>query len=214
MRDGMQVPSWSCSVWVSPADRPAKLLPSQESRRFCFQPGITTMQLTDVRIDRFGSLKNVSIEKLSHRVTVFWGANGTGKSTFVRFVRGLMYGFCQNSSWSHSDFDSESGCARVQTASGARTLRRTWSANSNEQFTMTDDCDRSTLSGQNNLLPAWVTEDVFREIFTVGHVEAERFDLLTRLCVESGMGRNDHDAELRQAEAGLIQTARDRDGEP
>ncbi len=77
---------------------------------------------------------------------------------------------------------------------------------------MTDDFDRETLSGQNNCLPPWVTEDVFREIFTVGHVEADRFDLLTRLCVESGMARNDHDAELRQAEAGLIQTVLDRDG--
>lgn len=170
------------------------------------------MQLTDVRIDRFGSLKNVSIEKLSHRVTVFRGPNGSGKSTFVRFVRGLIYGFRQNSSWAHSDFDAESGYARVQTASGPRTWRRTMSVNSSEQFTVTDDFDRSALSGHSNSLPAWVTEDVFREIFTVGHDEAERFDLLTRLCLESGMGRNDHDAELRQAEAALIQTARDRDG--
>ena len=170
------------------------------------------MQLTDVRIDRFGSLKNVSVDKLSHRVTLFWGPNGSGKSTFVRFVRGLMYGFRQNSSWAHSEFDAESGYSRIQTANGPRTLRRTWSANSSEQFTMTDDLDRSALSGQSNCLPGWVTEDVFREIFTVGHVEAERFDLLTRLCVESGVGRNDHDAELRQAEAGLVQVARDRDG--
>lgn len=170
------------------------------------------MQLTDIRIDRFGSLQNVSIEKLLHRVTVFWGPNGSGKSTFVRFVRGLMFGFRQNSSSAHSDFDAESGSVRVQTSSGPRTLRRTWSAHSVEQFTMTDDFDRSALSEQSMTLPAWVTEDVFREIFTVGHDEAERFDLLTRLCAESGMGRNDHDAELRQAEAALIQTARDRDG--
>ena len=93
-----------------------------------------------------------------------------------------MFGFRQNSSSAHSDFDAESGSVRVQTSSGPRTLRRTWSAHSVEQFTMTDDFDRSALSEQSMTLPAWVTEDVFREIFTVGHDEAERFDLLTRLC--------------------------------
>ena len=95
-----------------------------------------------------------------------------------------MFGFRQNSSSAHSDFDAESGSVRVQTSSGPRTLRRTWSAHSVEQFTMTDDFDRSALSEQSMTLPAWVTEDVFREIFTVGHDEAERFDLLTRLCAE------------------------------
>lgn len=170
------------------------------------------MQLTDVRIERFGSLKNVSIEKLSEKVTIFWGPNGAGKTTFVRFLRGLMFGFRQNTSWSHSEVEAESGSARIKTESGPRNLRRSWSDNSIELFAMTDECDRPANSGQRNSLPAWITEDVFREIFTVGPDEADRFELLTRLCIESGADSSQNDAELRQSEAALIQTACDRDG--
>ncbi|MDA1231976.1 MAG: DUF4332 domain-containing protein, partial [Planctomycetota bacterium] len=170
------------------------------------------MQLTDVQIERFGSLRNVSIEKLSQRVTVFWGPNGSGKTTFVRFLRGLMYGFRQNTSWSQSEPGAESGYARIKTESGPRNLRRSWSGNSSEQFAMTDEYDQPAISGQGNSLPVWITEDVFRELFTVGHDEAQRFELLTRLCIESGADKSQNDTELRQSEAALIQTACDRDG--
>ncbi|HQX54264.1 MAG TPA: AAA family ATPase [Planctomycetaceae bacterium] len=170
------------------------------------------MQLTDIQIDRFGVLDHVSVEKLSHRVTVFWGPNGSGKSTLVRFLRGLFFGYQRNIPWTQADLHTESGFARIQTAAGQRTLRRQWSMSNIEQFTLTDQVDREVVSGSGNSLPAWVTEDIFREVFTVGYEEAERFELLTRLCMESGGGRNDTDSELRQAEAALIQTIRDRDG--
>ena len=170
------------------------------------------MQLTDVQIDLFGSLSNVAVEKLSHRVTVFWGPNGAGKSTFVRFLRGLFFGYQHNMPSTRMELHAESGCARIQTAGGPCTLRRSWAGSSSEQFVVTDELDRLLVSGLGNLLPAWVTEDVFREIFTVGYEETERFELLTRLCLESGTGLGDNDPELRQTQAALIQTIRDRDG--
>ncbi len=170
------------------------------------------MQLTDVRIDRFGSLSNISVEKLSHRVTVFCGPNGAGKSTFVRFLRGLLYGYRRNTPRAQTELHAESGSARIQTGDGPYTLRRSWSSISGEQFIMTDEFDRLVVLGQGNPLPAWVTEDVFREVFTVGYEEAERFELLTRMCMEFGTGLSDSDPELRQAEAALRHTTCDRDG--
>lgn len=170
------------------------------------------MQLMDVRIDRFGTLNSVAIERLSPRITVFWGSNGSGKSTFVRFLRGLLYGYRHNTPWTQSELNTESGHARVQTPGGIRTLRRFCTAAGTEQFTQTDEFDRQAVFSQGNSLPAWVTEDVFREVFTVGYAEAERFELLTRLCLECESGRGEIDPELRQAEAALLQTIRDRDG--
>ena len=170
------------------------------------------MQLTDVRADRFGSLNNIAVENLSRHITVLYGTNGCGKTTLLRFLRGVLFGFRRNASLPTTEFGSESGCVKVQTPQGSRTLRRSWSTSGIEQFSVTDDYERSAVSRQDNQLPAWVTEDVFREVFSVGYEEADRFDLLTRLCVESGSARIGLYAEVFQAEAALLQAVRDRDG--
>lgn len=169
------------------------------------------MHLMDVRIDHFEALNNVVLENLSPRVTVFWGPT-IRKIHVCQISPRLLYGYRQNTPWAQSDLNSASGSVRVQTEHGTRTLRRMRLPGAAETFTVTDDFDRLACSGPANGMPAWVTEDVFREIFSVGHEEVERFDLLTRLCSESGFCRNENDAELCQAEAALIQAIRDRDG--
>ncbi len=168
------------------------------------------MQLTDVRVDRFGTLSKTAVENLSRQITVFYGSNGCGKTTFVRFLRGLLFGYRRNANSVASDLQLESGSAKVSTEVGSRILNRSWSPAGVEQFTVVDELGSRLVARHDNHLPAWVTDDVFREVFSVGHEEADRFDLLTRLCIECGVGGAD--AELREAEAALLQTVRDRDG--
>jgi len=124
-----------------------------------------------------------------------------------------MFGFRRPTSIPNRDSCAESGSARIQTESGGRVLHRSWSLDGLEQFSVTDDrADRLASLRQDNHLPAWVSEDVFREIFSVGYEEADRFDLLIRHCLETGNGKTFNETELRQAEAALLQTVRDRDG--
>ena len=91
-------------------------------------------------------------------------------------------------------------------------LRRSWSSPESEQLTVIDERDRFAMPRQDNHLPPWVTEDVFREIFSAGIEEADRFDLLTRLCIESTPARSTHDADIRQADLARQQAVRERDG--
>ena len=169
------------------------------------------MQLTDVRIDRFGVLSNMAFDSLSSGVTVLYGPQGSGKSTFVKFVRGLLYGCRREAAPSSSSQSFEAGSVRIQTAAGLRTLRRSWSSPESDQFSVIDEHDRYT-PRQNNHLPDWVTDDVFREIFSAGIEEADRFDLLTRLCLECTPLRSTHDADIQQADLALQQAVRERDG--
>ncbi|MFO0979560.1 MAG: DUF4332 domain-containing protein [Planctomycetaceae bacterium] len=170
------------------------------------------MYFSQIHVDQYGPLKKLDVANLSSGLTVLHGAEGCGKSTFVRFLRGLFFGFAR---WSnvnaveHSVADS--GSVRLQANAGARVLRRSWLDATRESSTLTDDYGRTPAMADESVLPGWVTEDVFREVFTVDRSEAERFDLLTRLCLEC-----DHlrpaDTELRQAEQALAQAVRDRDG--
>ncbi|MBL8809140.1 MAG: DUF4332 domain-containing protein [Planctomycetaceae bacterium] len=170
------------------------------------------MYFSQIHVDQYGPLKKLDVANLSSSLTVLHGAEGCGKSTFVRFLRGLFFGFAR---WSnvnaveHSVADS--GSVRFQANSGPRVLRRSWLDAARESSVLTDDYGRTPLTAEESVLPGWVTEDVYREVFTVDRSEAERFDLLTRLCLECDQLRP-ADTELRQAEQALAQAVRDRDG--
>ena len=170
------------------------------------------MQLTDVRIDRFGSLLNTAVDNLSRRITVLYGAHDSGKSTFVRFLRELLWGSPRSFNVDVPRTNSESGMVRVSSSSGVRNVRRSWAPSGLQQFIVTDEQDRSEFIVQDNQLPAWVTADVYREVFAPGFEEAARFGSLTRLCLETRSATDVSDIEFRQSEAALLQTVRDRDG--
>lgn len=170
------------------------------------------MQLTDVRIDRFGSLLNTGFDKLSRRITVLYGAHDSGKSTFVKFLRELLWGSPRSFNSDASRMNAESGMIRVLSNAGVRHVRRSWAQSGLQQFHVTDEHDRSEFVVQDNQLPAWVTSDVYREIFSPGIDEASRFGVLTRLCLETRSASDVSDIEFRQSEAALLQTVRDRDG--
>ena len=170
------------------------------------------MQLTDVRIDRFGSLLNTAVDNLSRRITVLYGAHDSGKSTFVRFLRELLWGSPRSFNADVPRTHSESGMIRVSSHAGVRNVRRSWAPSGLQQFSVTDEQDRSEFVVQDNQLPAWVTTDVYREVFAPGFEESARFGTLTRLCLETRSATDVSDIEFRQSEAALLQTVRDRDG--
>jgi uncharacterized protein YhaN len=51
------------------------------------------MKLTDIHIERFGVWKNLDLALNRSGINVFFGPNEAGKSTLLRFDRGVLYGF-------------------------------------------------------------------------------------------------------------------------
>lgn len=175
------------------------------------------MYLTEVRAEHFGPLRHQAFERLSPRMTVLFGPEGAGKTAFVHLIRSVFFGFRRSVYSGHADRLADSGSVSLQTAAGTRTLRRYWTVNGTEQLTARDQTalrsgDDYVISHRDNSLPGWITEDVFREVYSAGPDDAERLELLSRLCLESGFERRAADAELRQAEAAQQHAVRDRDG--
>ncbi len=50
------------------------------------------MKISDIKIDGFGVWKDLEINNLSDRMTVFYGPNEAGKSTLMNFLRSVLYG--------------------------------------------------------------------------------------------------------------------------
>lgn len=51
------------------------------------------MKINEIRIRRFGVWQDVTLPVHHHGLNVVYGPNEAGKSTLLRFIRGMMYGF-------------------------------------------------------------------------------------------------------------------------
>src|SRR5690349_22536093 len=51
------------------------------------------MKIRQLQIERFGAWQNTTVALAPGGLTVLYGPNETGKSTLVRFIRGVLYGF-------------------------------------------------------------------------------------------------------------------------
>lgn len=50
------------------------------------------MRITDIRIEGFGVWSDLELQRLSPRLTAFYGANEAGKTTLMQFIRSVLYG--------------------------------------------------------------------------------------------------------------------------
>ena len=51
------------------------------------------MRITEIEIDRYRLWRNLTLPVNSEGLSVFYGPNEAGKTTLMRFVRAVLYGF-------------------------------------------------------------------------------------------------------------------------
>jgi uncharacterized protein YhaN len=85
------------------------------------------MKIKDVCIDRFGVWQGLQVPLSESGVTVFYGPNEAGKSTLMRFVRGVLYGFRpqpERASRPGAGSTEARGSLRILDAGRAHVIRR------------------------------------------------------------------------------------------
>lgn len=145
------------------------------------------MYLTDLRINAFGSVRDVSLNRLQRGLTGVYGSNGSGKTTVLQFLRGTM-GDRSSAFWMHSHV-TPSGHVDVQWKDGRR------------EVPVHGD------SGPSILSDAGARKQTLAKLGTVTAAEANDTDLVERLADDLGISLADTTIDLsreREAHAKLV----------
>jgi uncharacterized protein YhaN len=145
------------------------------------------MKLERIHVERFGAWQGLDLPVDPAGLSVFYGPNEAGKTTLMRFVRGVLYGFSPDDSGRPVTGDSSrpwGGSVQVQQGPDSLLLRRIGQENSrglvtarpvDEGSTADDEYEAGALSAA---LVSNVSETVFDNIFTVGLHELQELATL------------------------------------
>lgn len=123
------------------------------------------MKISNIHIDRFGVWEDFDQTIKPNGLTVFYGTNGTGKTTLLRFLRAMLYGFTLDDRqiadrW--RDRFSREGSLEVQHQGRTHRLHR--------MATLEGDAGRLTIDG---LDAAHAAKPLYEEL--IGHLDARLF---------------------------------------
>ncbi len=141
------------------------------------------MRITGIEIDRFGVWQDFKQPLHRSGLTVFYGPNEAGKTTLLRFIRGVLYGF------SAGDFlnppknkprrEVQSGLLRVEHRGGEYEIQRTAYGDDPGILSVAGiPAGQSTVAFMEDLLSA-TDEKLFESVFAVGLPELQQFATLT-----------------------------------
>ena len=148
------------------------------------------MRITDVHVDGFGVWTDLSIDKLSDRIGLFYGPNEAGKTTLMQFIRAMIYGFSADRRKRylppvHGGLPG--GTLQVETPTGnfgvKRNLHPTDPANSAGNVELLAPDGSTVGSSHLDTLLAGIDESIFTNVFAVGLRELQELNTLNEAQV-------------------------------
>ena len=149
------------------------------------------MYISSLKMERFGVWADLRLSSFSEGLNVIYGPNGSGKTTVVRFIGAILYGFGDEVRHRYLPADSQAGGAlTVQGSFGRRTILRRDDGPGHDRLIVENE--DAAVGGMHRLqdLLGGVRQGVFERVFQVefqGDLDidkliqtalAEGFDLL------------------------------------
>jgi uncharacterized protein YhaN len=143
------------------------------------------MKVKELHVDGFGVWTELDLLALSHRVTIVFGANETGKTTLMQFIRSMLYGFSPERRGRYLppvhggraggslDIDAEHGALRI-----LRHLDRLGLADEEEDLVVQSQDGANVSASLLSHLLAGVDEATFNNVFAVGLRELQELGTL------------------------------------
>lgn len=148
------------------------------------------MKLERIHIERFGAWQNLDLPVDSEGISVYYGPNEAGKSTLMRFVRGVLYGFRRNRSGRPAKDDGTrpwGGTLQVRHNHESWMIRRSGHGDSRGLVTSWPIEDETGLQAEEpsqdgaelvSSLVSDVSESVYENIFAIGLYELQELATL------------------------------------
>lgn len=140
------------------------------------------MRITGIEIERFGVWQDFKQSLHRSGLTVFYGPNEAGKTTLLRFIRGVLYGFPSEdipNPKRRSRRDPQSGLLRVEHRGRHYEIRRTGYGDDAGLLSVEGiPAGESTSAFMDDLLSS-IDERLFESVFAVGLPELQQFATLT-----------------------------------
>lgn len=140
------------------------------------------MRITDLEIDRFGVWRDLSLPLAEDGISVFYGPNEAGKSTLMRFIRGILYGFpvpTPETAGRASDIGADAaGALRIETDGRSLTLRRTGEPGTRGRLSISGLAAGEDPEATLEQLLGGTSESVFENVFAIGLQELQELATL------------------------------------
>lgn len=141
------------------------------------------MRITGIEIERFGVWQSYRQPLNRSGLTVFYGPNEAGKTTLLRFIRGVLYGYPPDEQLIHSKrksrHETQSGLLRVEHQGREYELRRVGYGEDAGKLSIEGiPAGDSTTMFMEELLSS-TDEKLFESVFAVGLPELQQFATLT-----------------------------------
>ncbi|QDT45336.1 Pathogenicity locus [Gimesia alba] len=139
------------------------------------------MKITRIHVDQFGNWRDLNLAPLNAGINVFYGPNETGKSTLMRMIRGILYGFQTEEIREHSRVSNDvpwSALLDIKHQGQRYEIRRQTSAKGRGQFSFQGESSSSLNQGLLASLHAGVPENVYENVFAIGLNELQELGTL------------------------------------
>ncbi|QDU39121.1 hypothetical protein Mal4_34560 [Maioricimonas rarisocia] len=140
------------------------------------------MRITDLQIERFGVWRDLSLPLAEDGISVFYGPNEAGKSTLMRFIRGILYGFPGGASSAKvrpGDGDHAAvGALCIEADGRSLTLRRKAEPGTRGQLAISGHPAIDDPEATLEQLLGGTSESVFENVFAIGLHELQELATL------------------------------------
>ena len=168
------------------------------------------MRIRRLEIERYGHWHDVAVDLAPRGLTVLYGPNETGKSSLVRFIRGMLYGFRSQDGLSSGARPQLAGCGgelHLESDGSELALRRSLGSGGLVELRRPGSVIADPEPTLNALLGG-VSRDVFERVFAIGLSELQELATLNgrevaEYVYDTSLGDDGEQvmAALRRAEA-------------